>query len=101
MKTVLTAADWTLLQEIFNQVVELAPEPRAVYLDTACRERPDLRARVEALVRSALNEENVIASAIADAAEEHAAAALPGPGDRTRPLSAHSHSRTRGHGHRL
>lgn len=82
MKTVLTAADWTLLQEIFNQAVELPPEPRAVYLDTACRERPDLRARVEALVRSALNEENVIASAIADAAEEHAAASLPGPGDR-------------------
>lgn len=51
MKTVLTAADWTLLQEIFNQAVELPPEPRAIYLDAACRERPDLRARVEALVR--------------------------------------------------
>ncbi len=82
MKTVLTAADWTLLQEIFNQAVELPPEPRAIYLDAACRERPDLRARVEALVRSALNEDNVIASAIAEAADEHASGSLPGAGDR-------------------
>lgn len=44
--------DWTLLKTVFADALELPPDQRVQYLDRVCLLNPELRADVEALLRS-------------------------------------------------
>ncbi len=50
MKTALTPAQWTFLQEILDGAADLDGPERSAYLDRACAGQPDLRARAESLL---------------------------------------------------
>ena len=50
MKPSLTPERAEQIQRLFDEVVELDPDARAVHLDQACPDDPDLRQRVEALL---------------------------------------------------
>ncbi|MBS0276804.1 MAG: serine/threonine protein kinase [Proteobacteria bacterium] len=80
MKTVLTAADWSLLQELFDAAVDLPSASRSQYLDERCAHRPELRAKVESLLRSA-TDDDFLGAAVREAAEDASEGALPAPGD--------------------
>jgi serine/threonine-protein kinase len=68
MKTVLTPADWAVLQEIVNTAADLEGGERAGYLDRACSGRPELRSRVDSLLAAINGETTVFGSAVAEAA---------------------------------
>jgi len=94
MKTVLTQADWVRIQELFDASVDLPPELRAAYLMEACTDRPDLRTRVEALIRS-VGGDDLIGAAVREAAQDVDNRFLPSPGDR---IGAYEITRTIGRG---
>ncbi|HLJ47749.1 MAG TPA: tetratricopeptide repeat protein [Bryobacteraceae bacterium] len=50
MKTALTPAEWTVLQDIVDRAADLPGEERSAYLDRACAAQPQLRARAESLL---------------------------------------------------
>ncbi len=47
----MTPAEYEIVASIFAQVCDLPPDERARHLDAACREHPDLRREVEAMLR--------------------------------------------------
>jgi len=84
VRTILTAEDWARLQEIFDGAVELAPDTRAAFLDTACAGVPDLRLRVEALLAS-FEGETQVGGLVETASAEAAQSSLPAVGSRLGP----------------
>ena len=84
MRTILTAQDWVRLQEIFYGAVELAPQSRAAFLDTACAGAPELRLRVESLLASS-DGETQVGGLVESASAEAMQSSLPAIGSRLGP----------------
>lgn len=85
MKTVLTPADWTALQEIVNTAADLEGGERTEYLERACDGQPALRSRVESLLKAMAGETTVLGAAIGQAASIAIDRELPRAGARIGP----------------
>ena len=48
----MNAERWRQVDKIFQDVLERAPQDRALFLDRVCADDPSLRDEVEALIRS-------------------------------------------------
>lgn len=81
MPTLLTASDWSRLQEIFDAAVELPPDRRPAYLDSACFDTPSLRFRVQSLLAS-FEDDTQVGSLIGSAAVDAMQSSLPEIGAR-------------------
>src|SRR5579863_2829305 len=91
MKTLLTPADWTILQDIVTSAADLPSPRRETYLDEACAGQPQLRARADSLL-AALDSDDVtfLGSAIQDAASSTLDVDLPAAGARIGPYRLQS-----------
>ena len=76
MKTILSTADWTHLQEVFDVAVNLAEADRDQYLNQACRDSPGLRTRVDSLL-TAIEQETSVGRVIGAAASNSFEASQP------------------------
>jgi tetratricopeptide (TPR) repeat protein len=59
---------WELTQKLFLQAADLAPVAQARFLDSACRDNPDLRAEVESLLAADRKNGEGVACAVQSAA---------------------------------
>jgi hypothetical protein len=95
MKTVLTPAEWTILQDIVNTAADLDVPQRSAYLDESCAGQPLLRARALSLL-AALDSDletggvTFLGSAIQDAASSTLDVDLPAAGSRIGPYRIQS-----------
>ena len=80
MKTVLTPADWAVLQEIVNIAADLGGAERTEYLERACHGQPQLRARAESLLAAMDGDTTVLGTAIGQAASLAMDRELPSAG---------------------
>ena len=72
------ADEWQRVEELFHQVVELAPEARDRRLDAACEGDPELRRRVDGLLKADAAEQDVVADGIRAAFSDSAVSTLTG-----------------------
>ena len=76
MKTILSTTDWVHLQEVFDEAVNLSRAERAEYLDSACRDTPGLRTRVDSLI-AAIEQETSVGGVVDAAAHSTVEQSLP------------------------
>ena len=95
MKTILTPAEWTVLQDIVNTAADLESSQRETYLDEACAGQPQLRARAVSLLAAFDTDLDTgavtfLGSAIQDAASSTLDVDLPASGSRIGPYRIQS-----------
>jgi len=62
-------ARWQQIQSLFEQVMDTGEKERAVYLERACGDDPELRSSVESLLKSDARRGDMLQHAIGEAAE--------------------------------
>jgi serine/threonine-protein kinase len=91
MKTVLTPAEWTVLQDIVNTAADLDAAQRSAYLDEVCAGQPQLRSRADSLLAAlASDESSFIGAVIQQAASATVDGDLPAAGTRIGPYRIQS-----------
>src|SRR5215469_10978984 len=63
------SANWEHIQSLFLEAVDLAPDKRASFLDTACAGDAEVRREVESLIAHDSSDEHLISDALEDTAE--------------------------------
>ncbi len=86
---------WALLQQIFDTAIELSPDERRAYLDTACGNDTGLRGEVDALIAANEDADGVIEAVIHGAADLAVETRLDAAGQKIGPYRV---VRTVGHG---
>jgi serine/threonine-protein kinase len=84
LRTILSPQDWSRLQDLFDQAVELAPENRAAFLASACTDAPELKPRVESLLAS-FDGDTKVSNLIGSMANDAVQPSLPVIGSRLGP----------------
>ncbi|TVQ33079.1 MAG: serine/threonine protein kinase [Phycisphaeraceae bacterium] len=86
--------DQSRVRAVFNEAAELTGAERSAYLDDACRNEPEVRARVEALLAAAEREDDFLSSPTSPGGQDDAGATLetPAPMGETPTLGDHHES---------